>query len=156
MKNRILVCVLMLSATVCSGAPEQAFQQILSLKGTWEGAFEGQTIQLIYEPISEGAAVMERMVWVADGSSMTTVYHPQGDRLMATHYCKAKNQPRLVSDANAGSDTLTFQFLDGAKPGEKYLEGLGLRFINDNQIEQTVRFAGNAREIKVLYARKTK
>ena len=156
MKNLIFVCVFLMSAGVCFATPEQAFQQILSLKGTWEGAYEGQTIQLIYEPISEGAAVMERMVWVPDGSSMTTIYHPQGDRLMATHYCKAKNQPRLVSDAKADSNTLTFEFLDGAKPGDKYLTGLGLRFVNENQIEQTVKFSRNPAEIKVLYTRKTK
>jgi hypothetical protein len=155
MKNTLLVCVLFLTTSICFAGSEEAFRQILSLEGTWEGTYEGQTIRLIYQPISEKAAMMEQMVWVPDGSNMTTIYHPQGDQLMATHYCKAKNQPRLVTSPQADSNTLNFEFLDGAKPGQKYLSGLGLRFVNENQLEQTVRFEGNPTVITVLYTRKT-
>jgi hypothetical protein len=156
MKNILLACFLLVAANECFAASEEPFRQILSLEGTWEGTYEGQTIRLIYEPISEKAAMMEQMVWVPDGSSMTTIYHPQGDQLMATHYCKAKNQPRLVSNPDAGSNTLNFEFLDGAQPGQKYLSALGLRFVNENQLEQTVQFEGSAAVIKVLYTRKAK
>lgn len=153
MRTVLFVCILFISASAWGSDSEKAFERLLSLQGTWEGSFQGETIQLIYEPISGRTALMEKMIWVPDGSSMTTIYHPQGDRLMATHYCKA-NQPRLVAVSGGSPDTLTFDFMDGAKPGEKHLSGLQLRLIQENQLEQTVRFSQSPDAIKVLYTRK--
>jgi hypothetical protein len=152
MKKILLICVLF-AASAWAGNPEEAFQRMLSLQGTWEGKFGEETIHLVYEPISSNAALMEKMVFLSDGSSMTTIYHPQGDQLMATHYCKGKNQPRLTSRSDAAAEAFTFQFLDGAKADEMYVSGLELKFVAPQQLEQTVHFAGKPAPIKVLYQR---
>ena len=45
---------------------------------------------------------------------MITMYHMDGDHFMLTHYCMAKNQPRMrVTDISEDGKTLTFSFLDG-------------------------------------------
>jgi hypothetical protein len=44
---------------------------------------------------------------------MITVYHPDGDSIVATHYCKAKNQPRMRASGGSGEvRQITFSFLD--------------------------------------------
>ena len=147
-----MICVLLvlLSMSLWAESPEHQFKSVLSFEGTWEGEYDGQKIRLTYEPISGGSAVLERMTWVPDGSSMTTVYHAQGDQLMATHYCK-KNQPRLVSVPGVQPGVIELQFVDGAKEGESHLAHLRLKRINANELEQTVRFSGNKKEIQIVY-----
>jgi hypothetical protein len=45
---------------------------------------------------------------------MLTVFHLDGGRLMLTHYCVARNQPRLVATAiSPDLSTITFTFRDG-------------------------------------------
>jgi hypothetical protein len=40
--------------------------------------------------------------------------HLDGDRLLLTHYCVARNQPRLVAtQMSEDGRTITFEFLDG-------------------------------------------
>ena len=44
---------------------------------------------------------------------MVTMYHPDGDHLMMTHYCSAHNQPRMRSQTVAvESKNITFDFVD--------------------------------------------
>lgn len=145
--------LLLFTAFAWADPTNPSFEQMLSLEGTWEGTYAGDTIRLTYEPISGGTALMEKMTWVADGSSMTTIYHRNGDGLMATHYCK-KNQPRLVSVPQNATGNFEFKFLDGAKTGEQYLSHLHLKLTNPNQLEQRVQFAGMEKDITVVYHRK--
>ena len=42
---------------------------------------------------------------------MVTVYHPDGDGVLATHYCSVGNQPRMRSGPGSG-DKLVFDFVD--------------------------------------------
>src|SRR5512145_267319 len=100
----LILSVVLMSATrhsAFAASAEEAFARLLSLSGTWEGAWksdkgESYPMRLTYVPISEKAAVMETMDSLADGTSMVTIYHTDGDKLMATHYCRFKNQPRMT------------------------------------------------------------
>ena len=67
---------------------------------------------------------------------MVTMFYLDGDRLMLTHYCVARNQPRLVatSFADAGK-TITFTFLDGTNLPSRdkgHMDKMVFRFIDDN------------------------
>ena len=45
---------------------------------------------------------------------MVTLYHMDGDPMMLTHYCLAKNQPRMAAiEIGEDGGEVTFEFLDG-------------------------------------------
>jgi hypothetical protein len=93
-----------------------AFERMKGLAGEWEGKLkDGTAGNVSYEVISGGSAILERS-WgggMPEGGNMVSVYHLDGNRLMMTHYCLAKNQPRLVArsyDPEKGE--IVFEFLD--------------------------------------------
>ncbi|HYD01703.1 MAG TPA: hypothetical protein VEB22_10795 [Phycisphaerales bacterium] len=67
-----------------------------------------------YKVISNGSAVCETLF--PGGEEMITVYHLDGDRLTATHYCALGNQPRMQATlcaCDSARKTCEFHFLDG-------------------------------------------
>jgi hypothetical protein len=97
-------------ATAPAGS-EAAFARLLGLAGQWESVTaKGTVIRLTFEPIARGSALVERY---EAGTTLTqTVYHPDGQRVLLTHYCAQGNQPRLVADLTGPADHLPFTFLD--------------------------------------------
>jgi hypothetical protein len=92
-----------------------AFERIKSLAGTWEGrSTKGWRETLHYQVIAGGSAVLETSFEAHPGEEMATVFHMDGDRLTLTHYCVAKNQPRLeATSITDGGRTVVFTFKDG-------------------------------------------
>ena len=77
---------------------EQAFDRLVSLKGEWKGEQEGVKISVIYTLTANGSALMEEFR-PESGPVMITLFTVDGDHLIATHYCSAKNQPQMVTSA---------------------------------------------------------
>ncbi len=105
-------------AAAVTATPElsrAAFERFKALAGTWQGkSTKGWEERLRYEVIAAGSAVLETSVDAHPGETMATVFHMDGDRLVLTHYCVAKNQPRL--EATFFEDrgrTVVFTFRDG-------------------------------------------
>ncbi len=93
-----------------------AFDRFLALEGDWEGkSTQGWTDRVKFQTIARGSAVMETSLFEAHpGETMVTIAHPDGDRLLLTHYCVAQNQPRLVlRGIDDDGKLLRFEFLDG-------------------------------------------
>jgi hypothetical protein len=92
---------------------QQAFDKLKTLVGEWQGvASGGQKAKVTYRLVSNGSALVEDLAVGAD-ETMVTIYHLDGDRLMATHYCGAGNQPRMVSTPEPKNpNVITFKFLD--------------------------------------------
>ena len=92
-----------------------AFERIRSLAGTWEGrSTKGWAETIRYQVIAGGSAVLETSFEAHPGEEMATVFHMDGDRLVLTHYCVAKNQPRLeATSITDGGRTVVFTFKDG-------------------------------------------
>jgi hypothetical protein len=92
-----------------------AFERIKRLAGTWQGrSTRGWRETLRYQVIAGGSAVLETSFEAHPGEEMATVYHMDGDRLVLTHYCVAKNQPRLeATSITDGGRTVVFTFQDG-------------------------------------------
>ena len=92
-----------------------AFATLQALAGHWQGRFDdGRTHEVSFRPTAGGTVLVE--TWqMGNGRESMTVYHRDGDRLIATHYCPQGNQPRLVlADARPGDGgRLQFDFLDG-------------------------------------------
>jgi hypothetical protein len=65
----------------------------------------------------------------ASGKETLTVFHPDGARVLATHYCAQGNQPRLQLDRSSTRDRLLFVFVDATnlEPQAAVLKRLELR-----------------------------
>src|ERR1051326_7736456 len=73
---------------------EEAFDRLATLKGE---AF-GVPTTLIYTLTANGSALMEQCR-PENGHEMITMFTVDGDHLIATHYCSAKNQPQMATSA---------------------------------------------------------
>jgi hypothetical protein len=87
----------------------QQFEQIRSWEGRWQVA-ETTALQIVFEATARGSAMVERWETTTGLHSMT-IYHMDGEALVATHYCPQGNQPRLDS-RGAASGEIRFAFRD--------------------------------------------
>lgn len=89
------------------------FEKMKTLVGDWTavGDAEGHDakVQVSYALTSAGSAVMETLQ--TSHGAMVTIYHPDGESVMMTHYCAAGNQPRMRAKGN-GEKELAFSFVD--------------------------------------------
>jgi hypothetical protein len=79
---------------------EEAFDRLTSLKGEWKGEMSGVTTTLIYRVTANGSVLMEECR-PENGREMITMFTVDGDHLIATHYCSAKNQPQMATSTSA-------------------------------------------------------
>jgi len=77
---------------------EQAFDRLASVQGEWQGEQDGAKIDVTYTLTANGSALMEQFR-SERGPVMITIFTVDGDHLIATHYCSAKNQPQMVTAA---------------------------------------------------------
>src|SRR5262249_41088031 len=73
-----------------------AFERLASLVGGWKGVQDGTEFQVIYTLTANNSALMEEFR-PKDGPTMVTMFTVDGDHLLATHYCAAKNQPQMAT-----------------------------------------------------------
>jgi hypothetical protein len=106
------------TAPVASTTPSAAdvFKQLGALVGEWEGKFEnGRVHRVTYRLSARGYALVE--TWALGPTSESiTIYHLDGDKLVADHYCPQGNSPRLELSGMVG-DQLNFTFRDGTNLG---------------------------------------
>ena len=103
---------------VDAAAARAAFERFTSLAGEWEGkSSAGWTGVNTYTVIARGSAVLgtsKHGAHPGEDEAMATVHHLDGERLLLTHYCVARNQPRLVATKiDHGGRRIEFTFLDG-------------------------------------------
>jgi hypothetical protein len=92
--------------------PDQAFQALKAFVGDWQGVTEsGRTFLVSYRLIANNTVLVESWTMSPTRTSMT-VYHMDGDALIATHYCPQGNQPRLQYSPATSNERLHFRFRD--------------------------------------------
>jgi len=91
--------------------PEDAFAQLTQMVGVWRPADKPESPLRIRFYLTAGGTVVVESWEVRGQPHSMTVYHRDGQTLLATHYCPQGNQPRL---ALAGGDVggLHFAFRD--------------------------------------------
>ncbi|HMB69314.1 MAG TPA: hypothetical protein VKU85_08375, partial [bacterium] len=91
-----------------------AFARFRGLAGTWNGrSTKGWEESTTYRVIAAESVVMGTSFDAHPGETMITMIHLDGDRLMLTHYCVARNQPRLVATSvDEEKGEVLFEFLD--------------------------------------------
>jgi hypothetical protein len=77
---------------------QEVFERLASLEGEWEGEQKGTQIHVTCTLTANGSALMEQFR-PNSGPAMITMFTVDGDRLIATHYCSARNQPQMVTSA---------------------------------------------------------
>ncbi len=110
MKKMILTALVILLAFVTASADEPAaaaFEKMKALAGNWETNWDGKVQPMSLKVISAGSALMQ----TDEAESMVTMFHLDGSRLMMTHYCAEKNQPRMTADLRPDG-SIEFKFLD--------------------------------------------
>lgn len=123
-----LVTAIITAAILCiapaRGAEKNAGWELLkSLAGEWEGNYEGSSAHLSYRVVSAGSALVETMTEAAQKVEMITVYHRDGNALVATHYCAAGNQPRMRAESvEPGANKIAFRFADVTNLGSPEAE----------------------------------
>ena len=167
MPRRFTICIAM--ALVCgqstaqkpkasSPTPaEEALIRLGDLKGewhgtaTWTGARSGSyPIRAKYSLSAYGSVVVEDLTGDDGVVSMTSVYHLDGNLLRLTHYCGARNQPRLKSERidNARGE-YTFSFVDATNLASRdapHVHGLELKLIDANHLRIVFLFTAAGKE----------
>jgi hypothetical protein len=94
------------------GAGSRSFERLKALAGEWHGRTpQGRDIGLCYRLTANGSSLVE--TWdLGAGRESLTIYHMDGDVLVASHFCPLGNQPRLAL-RRASADRLEFEFRDG-------------------------------------------
>lgn len=132
-----------------------AFEKLKSLVGKWQGKLEdGSTAKLSYELTSGGSVLVETMA-PSKEHTMVTMYHQNGDNLMATHYCAAGNQPRMQASPGTGElKKLDFKFVDAtnlAKTSPSFMKNLVVTFEDNNHFTQQWTWSQDGKETSSLF-----
>jgi hypothetical protein len=95
-----MMACLVATAGVGADSPksQEAFDRLATLQGEWRGEQNGQKINVTYTLTANGSALMEQFQ-PESGPVMITMFTLDGDHLIATHYCSAKNQPQMTTPA---------------------------------------------------------
>lgn len=90
----------------------QAFTKLVSLEGDWRRKEAPESkLTIRFERTAGGTTLMETWLSGTKPHSLT-VYHLDGDALIATHYCPQGNQPRLKMKPSVSANTIEFDYWD--------------------------------------------
>jgi len=137
------------------------WKKLTSLVGEWEGMMDVDgkptPIKLEIRMTGDGSAIMH---WMDKDSphEMVTMIHPDGKRLLATHYCAAHNQPRMAMVLSKAPNQVAFQFVDGTNigPSEGYMKGVVFTFIDTDRHEEAWTHSSSPTAAVFSYTRKKK
>lgn len=157
----IILAVVAFSVGMCFAKTIPEFERMKSLVGEWKGtSMGGNPATVTYTLVSDNSALMERLVMGGE-SEMVTMYHPDGDHLMMTHYCSAHNQPRMRSQTvPVGSNNITFDFVDVTNlsaPDAGHMRKLVVNFEDNNHFTQEWTWTEKGKDnIVVVHYERTK
>ena len=118
---------------------DAALARLKTLVGAWTGRTkEGQPVKVTYRAISNGTCV-EETIHSADATDMVSVYCPDRDGVMMTHYCAGNNQPRMRTKDSGDGGRMVFTFVDAtnlADPRAGHMKNLVMVFEGKDRLIQ--------------------
>ena len=150
--KRIAYCLalLLIASYTLAAAPDTPashFDQLKKLAGTWEGkTADGKRVSISLQVVGDGSALME----LDPVENMVTMFHPDNDRLLMTHYCAAHNQPRVQAEVSPDGKRFTFNFLDAtnlAKPDAGHMQRMILTIEDANHMTEQWFFLDGTKEM---------
>jgi hypothetical protein len=154
-----MLCLMSLVAAADAQVPDSAsarmFERMRGLLGTWKGTFEWSgarsgsgKLRVNYHLTGGGSALVEDLLMTeSDVPTMTTVYHLDGADLRMTHFCAAKNQPRLKAtliDDMTGSASFTFVDVTNASANPAYVDGFSIHITDSDHLNLKFEFVGSS------------
>ena len=142
-----LLCLLAGPALAADPAP---WARLKHLVGTWRrsDAPASNPFRIRYRLISADTALVEEFGDPARQPTQT-VFHLDGERLLATHYCAQGNQPRLRLRPAPSTEALVFEFLDATNlhsAADSHLVRLTLRWRDEDHLVREEVYAANGKE----------
>ena len=148
------------AAMKMSAVPQSPeWQRLKTLAGNWEGTMEegGQTMPASVEVrmTGDGSAIMH-ILGKDSPYEMVTMIHPDGKRLLATHYCAAHNQPRMALVPSTAANQVAFSFVDGTNiaPGDQHMRNVVFTFVDADHHEEAWTSSGSAKPALFKFTRK--
>lgn len=135
------------SLAAAAATPGDGFERLKAIAGDWQGdAGGGAALRVGYRPVSRGSVLVE--TWQPGTRAETmTLFHRDGARVLATHYCAQGNQPRLAMRGEGGA--FVFEYVDAtnlADPEASHLHRLVLAPQRDGTLERTETYRSHGRE----------
>lgn len=140
LRKMVILAGLLLSPTLW--AEEAVFRGLEDLQGSWKlsdpADKDQEAFRLSYRFISRNTTLVED--YGDPAKQITeTLYHADGENLMATHYCARGNQPRLLLQTDTADNTLVFNFHDItnlADQNDPHMVGMKFTFVDKNHFEK--------------------
>src|SRR5262245_9207319 len=134
-------------------AAKAAFERLRRIVGRWETTTtEGKTVGLSYRLVASDSALVETFT-TPSGKETLTIFHLDGPRLLATHYCGQGNQPRLRLQ-QASDRSLEFTFHDAtnlASPASSHLAKLKLELNDADHFQRTETYVADGKDETTVY-----
>lgn len=99
-----------------------AFARLVALEGRWRSvSTKGWDETTTYQVIARGSVVMSTTTFRdAPDRTMVTMFYVDDGRLVATHYCEARNQPHLIAEnIDADARRVVFRFAGGGNLADR-------------------------------------
>lgn len=113
-----------------------AFEKMKTLVGKWKGQSPMGEMNTEFRLIASGSVIEERF---AEGTpmEMLSTYHDVNGKLVMTHYCALRNQPRMRL-VKSTADSLTFDLTTtpGLNPSkDQHMHGATYTFVDANHLK---------------------
>jgi hypothetical protein len=120
------------------------FASLQSLVGRWSGTSPaGRNLTVTYTLHAKSSVLMEH--WrLSETTDALTLYHMDGDVLMATHYCPLCNQPRLHLASDKDGE-LGFEFVSAtnlADMSRGHQHSFQIRLIDETRFWRSETYIG--------------
>ena len=135
-----LMLAVVLNAQQRSGKDQAAaaFDLLKSLSGDWVGTTveSGKEMSaLITFRLASGGSVLMSDLAPGMPHEMITMFHRDGEALLATHYCLTGNQPRMRAVASVEPNVVAFKFKDAtnlSNPAAPHMSGVKFTVLDAN------------------------
>jgi hypothetical protein len=114
------------------------FDALKALAGDWTSKLDGGRVGTgNYRIVSGNSAIILDQQAPGEGN-MITMFHPDGQKTLATHYCSMGNQPRMVADASSETNRIQFKFKDVTNDDGKsgFMRDLTIVFLDKDHHDQ--------------------
>lgn len=128
------------------------FERLQKLEGQWKAkSTKGWTEMNTYDVAAKGTVVINRSMFVGEkNDGMVTTFFLDGDRLLLTHYCEARNQPTLAATSiDDATHRVTFRFVSGTNLKSidtGHMHSHVIQFVDDDHLRSSWSWYANGTE----------